>query len=264
MKFTKLMILILCLAGVVSFLNAQAPAPLPTVQAPVPSRLPTVQAPAAAAAQGPAAAAAQGPAPARTVSESAALVPAPQSADETVTPDQTEYQKYPEVRLYNVESRRGESKPFKEVFEKIDDLTSLVAVIDKNDTKFDLKQPAYVKYNMVVWDGYLKVNEKGTYTFMVSAWSIPYVNSFRGAFGITINDKDTIIVTEGECNHYQEILDAELKVGYNKVRFCFFVNPSVADAEPGNPRITYKKRNVVTPLIDINPGKLCHKVAGDW
>ena len=175
------------------------------------------------------------------------------------------FAKFPECRLYNV-AFNGRSSTFKDIFEDIDSLTSLIAVIDKNAVQFDLAQPegSTLRYNMIVWDGWLKAKKAGTYTFMLTPWSIPYVNSFRGSFGITVNGKSAV-VAEGERNVYQGVLDVDMKIGYNKVRLCFLVSPTVAAVEPQNPHITYKLRNAVGEPRELQPAMLFHKVEeADW
>ena len=174
------------------------------------------------------------------------------------------YVEFPECRLYNVAFNKKTT--FKDIFEDVDSLTSLIAVIDKNAVKFDLAQPegSTLRYNMIVWDGWLKAKKAGTYTFMLTPWSIPYVNSFRGSFGITVNGKSAV-VAEGERNVYQGVLDVDMKIGYNKVRLCFLVSPTVAAVEPQNPHITYKLRNAVGEPRELQPAMLFHKVEeADW
>lgn len=182
--------------------------------------------------------------------------------------EDVELGKYPECRLYNVAANSNTHKHFEEVFDKIGSLTSLIAIIDKNGGEFDLKQPTAsalnLRYNMVVWDGYLYCRKAGIYTFILFPWSIPFANNYRGAFGITVNDKSKV-VKEGEKNVYQDTFDVDLKLGYNKVRLCFFVFPSVAIAKPKNPLIKYKPRNALDDYRAITPSLLFHKIPEkDW
>ena len=178
------------------------------------------------------------------------------------------YEKFSQCRLYYVDANSNTHRHFEEIYEKIDSLTSRINFFDDNNIKFDLKKSdttaLNLKYNMVVWDGYLYSEKAGTYTFMISSWTVPFMNNYHGAFGITVNDKNKV-VKDGQKNVYQDILDADLKVGYNKIRFCFFVYPTVAVANPGSPYITYKPRNVVANLIPIKPAMLYHKAQKeDW
>ena len=77
------------------------------------------------------------------------------------------YEKFPECREYFVNSKHTE---LKELYEKIDSLTSLAAFYDKDETKFNLQQPKdvkYIQYNMIVWDGLINIKKAGTYNHIV-------------------------------------------------------------------------------------------------
>ena len=179
-----------------------------------------------------------------------------------------DYEKFPECRLYAT----GIYKPFnmkykpelfKELIEQIDSKTSVAAFFDKNASKFDTKQNTNVNYDLIVWDGYIPIKKAGKYTFLITLSGIDK----RGACGgfACVVGKNSIYEFGSNEKHgviIQGTVDADLKVGMNKLRFCVFANKTDGSIKPA---IRYKLQNVIGDFREFTPENLSHKVASeDW
>ena len=182
---------------------------------------------------------------------------APAKSDSGVLSDG--YDKFPECRLYfeNVIINLKGSN-FKEVFEKIGELTSVAAFYDKNSTKFDVKQNAGpdVTYSLLVWDGYISIKKAGTYTFLVTMSGMNPPHGQYGAFGLKV--KDQPLIAAHRAGNLQDTLNVELKPGMNQLRFAVYCSPNAK--EQVIPRIRYKLSNAIDDYRDLTPSQLFHQV----
>ena len=192
-----------------------------------------------------------------------------QEAPLQATPANTDgFEKYPECRVYSVATKNAE---LKEIYEKIDSLSSLRAFYDKDDAKFSLQPQAEnikgIQYNMIVWDGYISIKKSGTYTFILT-WNVPgnVQNENHGSICLQVKDQKTLV---GHANYRRGALqghfDVELKAGWNKLRLCVLTKTNMPKLSPSNPVIRYKLRNVIGELRECRPTELTHKVEKeDW
>ncbi|MBP5671433.1 MAG: hypothetical protein J6X49_03510 [Victivallales bacterium] len=174
---------------------------------------------------------------------------------------ETDYQKFPECRVYSVDGQTD----IKEIFEKIDSLSSLAAFYDEDGAKFNLQQAKAGKdvlYNMIVWDAFVNIKKAGTYTFLFT-WVVPSYPI--GSIGLQVKDQEVF------CNRYREgttsqgQLDVELKAGWNKLRLCVITTQNMPSLKPSSPVIRYKLRNVIADPRELKPAELTHKVEEiDW
>lgn len=212
MKFKKMMYLLLCLTGTMTFLNAQ-----------------------------------EAPKSAATIEDG--------------------FEKFPECRVYNVSTRNAE---LKELYEKIDSLSSAAAFYDKDGVKFNLKQAQAgkdVQYNMIVWDGCVRIKTAGTYTFLFT-WEVP---SGRTIGSIALQVKDQKALAGPKSGSFAERtnqgqFDVDLKAGMNKFRLCVLMGGNIpALKADSNPVIRFKPRNAIGEARVFKPAELFHKVQEeDW
>ena len=178
-----------------------------------------------------------------------------------------DYEKFPECRLYttgvgNPFNMKYRPELFKALIEQIDSMTSLAAFYDKSASKFDTKQQAGqdLNYDLIVWDGYIPIKKTGTYTFLVALCGMNPLNGSRGAFALLVNGKALYVSDDDKT--LLGALDADLKVGMNKLRFCVYASNPNGDIKP---LVRYKLWNAVGDFREFTPANLSHKVeAEDW
>ena len=177
-----------------------------------------------------------------------------------------DYEKFPECRVYSVNSQTD----FKEIFDKINSLSSLAAFYDKDGAKFNLQQAQAgknVQYNMIVWDGFINIKTAGTYTFVLT-WVVPsgprgHANT--GSIGLLIKDQKILISRGKSGQTSQGQVDVNLKAGWNKLRLCVLSNTNIPFVQPSNPVIRYKPWNVIGEPREFKPAELTHQVNKlDW
>ena len=235
MTIKKLMFLTLCLASALTLVTAQDEPKLP-----------------------------EGNAPAGQVAPAGNNPP----AQPVPTQPAGDFEKFPECRLYAT----GIGKPFnmkykpelfKELIEQIGSMTSVAAFYDKNASKFDTKHNQNVNYDLIVWNGYIPIKKAGTYTFLVTLSGIDRGGA-AGGFACTVNGKSINVVGAQEKRGVilQGTVDADLKVGMNKLSFCVYANKADGSIKPA---IRYKLQNAIGDFREFTPANLSHKVeAEDW
>ena len=175
------------------------------------------------------------------------------------------FQKFPECRVYSVNVEAD----IKETFEKIDSLSSLAAFYDEDGAKFNLLQAKAgkdVRYNMIVWDGFVNIKKAGTYTFMFT-WVVPNHAHLTnlGSIGLQVKDQKVLCNNFRENSTSQGQLDVELEAGWNKLRLCVVTEYNMPSLRPSSPVIHYKLRNVIGDPRELKPAELTHKVDEvDW
>lgn len=193
-----------------------------------------------------------------------AFVAAQDGATPQVAPTQNleEFEKFPECRMYAVyypENGGGEAAT-KELIDKIDSLTSVAAIHDRNASKFDTKQEAGtgVSYGLIVWDGFLPIKKAGTYTFLVTR---PEIGGGQ-AVGLRVNNTYGYQACWNDPN--QLTVNVDLKIGMNRLRFFVWAYKASA-LQKASPLIRYKLMNVVGDFREFTPANLFHKIeTAEW
>ena len=189
-------------------------------------------------------------------------------AQDALIDNTDDFEKYPECRVYSIATKNAS---LKEIFERIDSLSSLGAFYDKDGTKFSLQPQVEnikgIQYNMIVWDGYISIKKAGGYTFMLT-WNVPgnVQNENCGSICLQVKDQKTLV---GPVNYRRGALqgqfDVELKAGWNKLRLCVLTKTNMPNLSSSNPVIRYKLRNVISEPREFKPEELTHKVEDvDW
>ena len=174
-----------------------------------------------------------------------------------------DFEKFPECRMYDVYCPRNSDKALaatKELLDKIDSLTSVAAIYDRNAAKFDTKKEVGPDgyYGLIVWDGYLQIKKAGTYTFQVTRPETSVCQSL----GLRLNNTYGCQAVYRSSN--QLTVNAELKIGMNKLRF-FVWTPSGEELQAAAPLICYKFQSADGEFREFTPSNLYHSVETyDW
>ena len=182
----------------------------------------------------------------------------------------SDFEKFPECRLYvaNINyssasisasiNRQVTIESLKGVVDQIGTMTSLAAFYDKNPSKFDTKQNAgpNVQYNFIVWEGYIPIKKAGTYTFLATL-----AGGVRKGFALMVNGKN-VYIADSTHESLQGTVNADMKVGMNKLRFCVATDSMDGKVKP---LVRYKLLNAIGDFREFTPANLFHKVENeDW
>ncbi|MBR5077758.1 MAG: hypothetical protein IKX30_03355 [Victivallales bacterium] len=158
-------------------------------------------------------------------------------------------------------------KFFKETLEKMGSLTSVAAFHDKK-AKLDTKQaaPDGVVYNMISWSGAFLVKKAGKYTFLATSPSVLGERSnfsFDTSHGIAVFVNGKGKYAAGQ-NALQSTLDVDLKAGMADLKIVVYTKDhNLLTTEI--PVVRYKLQNAVGDYREITPANLYHKTEEeDW
>jgi hypothetical protein len=183
------------------------------------------------------------------------------------------YKMFPECLVYSVDTKCEMNfteieMNIQNIFKKYDSYMSLLATFyDQDRTKFNLQQTKAkdVHYNMIMWDGYLKIDMASTYTFLLT-WVVPPTNSGNNIdASIGLQVKDQTIICSGNPGRDSAIegqLDVYLNVGWNKLCLCVLTGRDINDLKQSCPVIRYNPLNAITELRKLKPIELYHKLKG--
>ena len=186
------------------------------------------------------------------------------------------YEPSPECRLYTVTLpyMGGAVHPghendkhinfFKETLGQLNAMTSVAAFLDKK-SKFDTKQtaPEGVVYNMVAWTGAFLVKKAGTYTFLSTFGRKPGDYTTSHGIAVFVNGKGKLAAGPGTKN-IQSTLDVDLKPGMANLMVVIYAN-NQSILTTASPLIRYKLQNAVKDYREITPANLYHKEEEeDW
>lgn len=167
--------------------------------------------------------------------------------------------------------RRGKGSNLKHLLPKLmsGGIPSLLKFYDNDVTRFekkitDEKNSSKVKYNIVKWEGYLKIKKGGKYTFLVNyPMIVRYATFPRGQFepecALVVNE-ERLIVPRGN----QDTMHLELKSGMNK--FCLVTLPGNFSSAEENATVHYKPFDSMVEPREIRPNDIFHSSEGksDW
>lgn len=148
---------------------------------------------------------------------------------------------------------------------KAGSIPSLAKFYDNDATGFEKnvsadKNTAGVKYNIIKWEGYLKIKKAGKYSFMLG---YPVVNQydtilpgqFRPECALVINDQE-VVVAKGD----QDWLHLDLKSGMNK--FSLVTLPGNFSSSGENAKVYYHPCDSMEELREIRPNDIFHCLEG--